>query len=811
MIQNYLVVAWRHILKNKLYASINILGLMVGLSVFIFGILLVRYETGHDSFWKNADRIYTAGTVFSPEAAANIGVRLTDGIYYGFGPKVVADVPEMEAVARTIRSEFLISVDPDEYYQSVIFADPALLEIFDLQYIHGDNQVLNDPSSILLTRSAAIKFFGTTDVMGRTMTLDHDNALFVRAVVEDLPASTHFNSSLMTEGQFEVIAPVSAFVRITEFQVDDDYGNLSMGNLTYLMPPASKDMAWVQNQMDGVFQAHYPDLNEGFITELQVRPVSEVNTILQDAIGMPILDSIRVLGFLVLVVAIVNYTNLATAQSMSRAREVGLRKTMGAARSQLLAQFLVESLCIVAIAILFALALLELMIPLFNEALDRQISIAYADMLPFIVITTVTVGIVSGLYPAYLITRASPIDALAEGKHKTGGGLFRSLMLGLQFTISIFMLAMVMIVFFQNKKVEDASNLYPRSQILTLQRLNIDSIQERFETLRRELKAIPGVEQVSFSSQLPYQQSSSQFGVSTTRGDDSNQQLIMSVLIDDHFLATYDIPLLAGRNLGREVAADILAPEGSTEANVIVNELLLETLGFGSPESALGAQFWDNPDSREPRAYNIVGVVPDQNFQGFHNQIKPMIFQHQPTGMQYGSVRISGGVAMNQTLQQIEGVWDELITDYPIQTEFLDETFADTFKVYNAMTKALGGFATVALTLSMIGLFGLAAFMAQSRTREIGIRKVMGASIPQIVRLLVWQFSRPVMWALLIALPLAYFASNTYLNFFAERINVQGAIVLLAGILAVLFSWTIVALHAMRVARANPVLALRYE
>ena len=245
-------------------------------------------------------------------------------------------------------------------------------------------------------------------------------------------------------------------------------------------------------------------------------------------------------------------------------------------------------------------------------------------------------------------------------------------------------------------------------------------------------------------------------------------------------------------------------------ANVIINELGLTRLGFGSPQEALGSVFYDIRDESEPTAYTIVGIMPDQNFQGFHNQIKPTVFFMSPPGLRYASIRVQG-VALGRTLSEIEDTWDELISDYPIQSQFLDEEFNETFQIYSGMTLVLGGFAGVALSLSMIGLFGMAAFMAQARTREIGIRKVMGASTLQIVRLLIWQISRPVLWALLLALPLAWYGATTYLTFFADRIAMPEAVVTGAGILAVIFAWGIVGIHALNIARSNPIQALRYE
>jgi len=810
MLRNYLLTAWRNILKNKLYASINIVGLVVGLAIYIFGSLLANYERSHDMFYANADRIYTVGTVFSATAA--VGVAETDGVYSALGPFIESVVPELEAVARTVRREFLLTIEEDNYYQYIRFADPALLTIFDFDYIEGDSRALDDPMGLLLTETTAKKLFGEGPTLGKSLTLDHDNNLHVSAVIKDLPLNTHFNSSLFQTDGFEAIAPLAALKAAEDYELEGNWSNLSMGDMTYMLLPADKSINWLQSKLDGIYESHYPEDSRmlNLITGFHVRTLAEANTMIWDAVGMPVIESIQLLGLLVLIVAIVNYTNLATAQSLGRAREVGLRKTMGADRRQLLSQFLVESLSIVCLSTLIALAALEVLIPAFNSALDKALVIDYGTTLPWLALTTVIVGLVAGAYPAHLITQTTPIEALRDGGGKSvKGGVFRSMMLGLQFTISVFMLAMVLVVYFQNAKIESSSNLYPKSQMLTLQRLDVDSIQTRLETLRNELAAIPGVENVAYSSQVPFQQSNSSTSAGTVQGDETQSFMLNMVVTDHQFLKTYSIPLLAGRELTAEISGDTLV-EGVNSVNVIANELAISKFGFSSPQDATGKVFYDFTTSREPRIYTIVGVMPDQNFLGLHNQLKPMIFFANPEMYAVGSVLIKGA-DLKSTLAQVETVWKEIVPDYPIQTEFLDEVFGQVFKIYSGMTKVLAGFAVMALTLSMIGLFGLAAFMAASRTKEIGIRKVMGASLLQIVRMLIWQFSKPVVWALIIALPMAYFASNIYLDFFADRLELPAGIVLVAGLASVAFAWGIVAIHAIKIARSNPIKALRYE
>jgi putative ABC transport system permease protein len=382
-------------------------------------------------------------------------------------------------------------------------------------------------------------------------------------------------------------------------------------------------------------------------------------------------------------------------------------------------------------------------------------------------------------------------------------------MIGAQFAIAAFMLAIVTIVYMQNQMVQESSYEFPRSEIYTLGRLDIDTIRERYDTLRHELEELPNVDSVSFSSQVPYEQSNSTSNVSEEPADEAGKFSIQKLRMTPEFLKTYDIPLLAGRNLSRDIANDVRSGE-SEVLNVLVNELTLERLNIVSPADAINRRFYDLDEEDSLREIVIVGVVPTQNIVGLFNAEKPWMYFYHPEALRVGSVRITGGSIID-TVEQIEGVWKDVIPEYPIQGMFLDEVFDDVYNILKFMNLALAGFAFITLALALIGLFGLAAFMAAQRTKEIGVRKVLGASSSQIARLLVWQFSKPVLWALVFALPLAYVASSAYLNFFAERIETPIVSLLLAGVVAVLFAWGTVAGHAFRIARRNPILALRYE
>jgi len=573
----------------------------------------------------------------------------------------------------------------------------------------------------------------------------------------------------------------------------------------------------LDQKINVIFDNHVdPEMKEKFMSSIRAVPLKSTHSSFWDMIGMPVLESIQILGILVLIVAIVNYTNLATAQSLGRTREVGLRKTLGASRAQLIAQFLTESLTIAFVAMILALVFLEIAIPSFNEATNKSVSLDYLGILPWLFSTTFLVGLVAGAYPSFLITRTTPIEALANLKTKTGkGNLFRSVMIGTQFLLAIFMLAIVLIVFFQNAKVKESSEIFPKDEVLVLKRTAVESIREREDTLRNELLKLNDVSHVTFTAQTPFEQSNNHRSVSLKKGDKENEFSTNLNLVDHDFVGTFDVPLIAGRDFSREISADAMATSDADRANVIVNQLLVNNLGYSNVNEAIGTVFWSDRGEEQPALeYRIIGVMEDQNLLGLHNpdnsKIKSWIFVNSPLPHRYGAVRIRQGASAS-VISEIEEVWKRVIPDYPIEHDFLDGLFNDIYAIYKIMNGVLAGFAALALLLALIGLFGLAAFMARSRTKEIGVRIVLGASVPQIIRLLLWQFSKPVMWAVLFALPMAYFAANLYLQFFAERINFQIPIIILSGVIAIALACLIIAIHAIKVATNNPVNALRYE
>ncbi len=820
MFKNYLTVALRNLSKTRLYTFINIFGLAIGLAICVFSNLLVQHERNYDAFFPNAERIYSVYGIFNPNAG--IGVRSSAGVQTKAGPLIAAEVSGVEASARLLAREYLVRYGENKFYQGIRFADPEFTKIFQFEYLAGNPETaLDDPDSLIITESIAQKFFGEESAIGKSMRVKNKHDLHVTAVIADIPNNSHFNNNIILDQPLQMIATTRALERLSHFEVAGSWDNMSSQDVVYVLLPDGQLPEIVNEQLDDLYARHVPERNREFLDSFEIRELKKLNLYVWETTGLPVLVSIQILGLLILIIAIINYTNLATAQIMGRTREVGLRRAMGATRLQLFTQFLVESMALTMIALLIAIAIIQMTLPILNDLANKSISFNIVDnplALALLVLLTFVVGLMSGWYPAYLISRSHPVGLLngqmVQGKRAV---LIRNIMLIAQFSIALFMIIAVTIIYTQNNQLEKTSQVFAKDKILNLERFSRPEISARAETLRTEFENLPGVKTFALSSQVPYEQdhSTGKFGLSV--GDKDNAFDLYRISIDRNFLQSYEIDLLAGRNFSSAYTLDTLLVDEDynptqESVNVIVNELVLSRLNIADAKSAIGKRFYRFiEDSPIPvLEYHIVGVTPDQNFLGFHNEIKPIVFANRPGNQRTASLKLAGR-EIPQTLAAIDATWDRLVPEYPIERRFLEEYFNDVFKIFEGINTVLAAFAIVALIVALIGLFGMAAFMAGRRTREVGVRKVMGASITDIVILLVWQFSRPVFIAIIIASPLAYLAAGQYLNFFADRADFPIVWFLGADIGVLALTSIIVMVHAIKVASTRPINVLRYE
>jgi putative ABC transport system permease protein len=642
----------------------------------------------------------------------------------------------------------------------------------------------------------------------------------VTGVFRDLPSNTHFTSSFTGVGDLDMIATTGAHIRINEFDPQGSWTSLSSSNMTYVLLAEGSDPHDFESRIDTVTEKYLIEEIKQFHDGFALRPLQKMNLFIWETTGIPVLGAIRILGLIILLIACLNYMTLAAARGLSRLREVGLRKSIGASRRQLIFQFLVESVVIALFALVIALILTKLVLPVVGQQIGRQIAFhpfgnpaAIAGLLLLVLMT----GLIAGGYPSLVISRAGIPDALRGESGRLGKrNVMRNILLIIQYTASIVLAIAVMITFAQNRKLQEGDFKYHLNHVVNVSRISNANIAPYYDVLRTEWQAIPGVEYVTISSQVPFMQRHDLQGVSPVSGDESRKFDIQRMDAGEDFGVTYDLQLLAGRHLTPDYGEDIYRRDEEGEyaqsmINAVINLKAVTALGLESPGEAIGKFFYEIGEDVSDVTYRIVGVVKDVNMLGFHNQIRPMAF-FMPENMVRGvaSIRIA---PENQlvTLRQIDAVWNRIVPEYPIDREFLEDGFNNIFTVLQGINVALILFSIIGITLAIVGLIGMTIFLTNARTKELGVRKVLGASEARLVRMLTWQTSRPVLIALIIACPLGYLAMGMYLNFFPDRVSLSPLFFLQIGFVVMVLAWLIVGIRAYRVAITNPADVLRYE
>ncbi|GGX57918.1 ABC transporter permease [Saccharospirillum salsuginis] len=808
MLTSYLILALRTLLKHRLFAMLNVFGLALGLMVFLFSSLLVHYERTHDQNFTDYDRIYLIGSRFTFEA--NEPISEYPDIRTAYGPLFERHIEGLDAVARAVHRRPILTAAGRHQYQSIRFVDPAFTRIFSFDYLAGSGSSLDSPDALILTRSTAMALFGRVDVLHEPVRLNHTVTLTVSAVIEDAPVNTHFNSDLRDHYELTALAPIAALNATTGFPQAGRWTDEFENNATYIKVAPGRDRAWLNERINRVYREHAPTDEQAVVQGLNANPLINAHNLVWQAMELPVLETVQLLGLLVLVVACVNYANLATALNLGRRREVGLRKVLGASRRQLLAQFLVESLLMVALAMLLATACIEVVLPAFNHWTGKALTLNYGLHIPWVLITTVLVALVAGAYPAWVISRPHPIDALGYApEHGGGGRLFRTLLVGLQFTVAIFMLAMVMIIIAQNQNILSQSRVFPMSRMLILDQLEHPSVHARRAELVDALAGLDGVEAVTLSNGYPFNPTRlSETGrlreARAAPGSDTASFVLDMIAVDDQFLAAYGIPMLAGRPFE--------ATNNSGTLEAVINPQAARQLGFTDAENAIGVRFQARPPDSDTETLEamVVGIIAEQQFNGSYSERSAMAFYPGQDRFHYASILLTRG-ASPERLETIRTTWTQIIDDVPINALFLEEYFNWFYKIPRGIQWVFSVFSMIALGLSLTGLFGLVALMAQRRTREIGVRKVLGASTGQIVQMMLWQFSRPIVASVLVATPLAYGASTIYLDFFPDPVSALLPIIGLASMIVISLAWLTIAAYTHRLARATPIDSLRYE
>ena len=833
MWRNYLTVGVRALMKNRTYAVINILGLAIGMAACLMILLFVRYEFSYDKWLPNAANTYQIQSWYDPRILTGGGDNKLQMTAYATGPAMQKDFPQIEKWVYAMSTTPVLSKDGQvSTMTDFLYTNDDLLAVLQLPILYGNASALNQPNTAVMTQSEAIRRFGTDQVIGRTMTLvsrGKSRDFRINAVLRDIPKNSSFKANTIARIDFNAY-------------FTDDPGGLTCWGCqngwiwAKLKPGAdakameSQFAAWEKRNIpdEDAGDAHY---NAGDDQDWHIVNIRDIHLGEgQGAVLTPGNDKRSILTFaiialLILGMAIINFTNLATARASQRAREVALRKVLGATRKQLIFQFIAESVLISVIAMVIALTFVELLMPSLAAFLEADIPVRYFGsdgiLLPVLGLM-LTVGVLSGIYPAFFLSRFQPASVLKANKSATeaaGTGRLRNILVVGQFAVSIGLIVCTAVVYTQTVYARTVDPGYKRDHILQVEELARYVVLGRGEAIVAQAARIPGVKAVGRTS----------LGVAT---DNNNGTGVLvpgnptpvpmgNYSVDPGLKDAMGLTMVAGRWFDKREADDMSLPYPSDPAaeralvargaNIVVNELAAKKLGFKNPADAVGktvrAALVDNSLGLVP--VTIIGVMKDARFRSVRRPLDALFFYAQREGQNYMIVRYEGDPAAMRA--KMEAMWKGAVPDVPFNAKFSDDIMIELYKADDARAKSFAGFAVLAVIVACLGLFGLAAFTAERRTKEIGIRKVLGARTQDIVRLLVWQFSKPVMIANIIAWPVAWWAMQEWLNRFDAKIPLGPTPFLLAGGMALLIAVGTIGAHAFRVARSNPIVALRYE
>jgi len=801
MFRNYFKITWRNFIRHKGFSFINISGLAVGMACCILIMMYVAEEFSYDTFHVNGPRIFRANTISS----IGTNTRSYCVVPAVFGEGVAASIPEIEYATRVMGTVRFRYQNQEHEVSNLDFVDPAFVNIFSYEFVAGDpGTALDKPDSLIITEEIASRIFGERDPLGEILAPAVDNAdvnpFQITGVVKNIPKNSHV--------QFDALANINGFQYMTNseeppaFLLDPYFCRLE----TFFLMRKDFDFMETEEKIDKVAQEKWGEIykkrgttREFFLLNIQdihLRSPNEDERVPAGDIQNVYLFS--AIAFLVLMIACFNFINLSTARSANRATEIGIRKVIGSQRSQLVKQFLFESILISLVALGIGVVLVLLFLPSFNDLVAKEMAISgllRLNVLAGILGVVVLTGFVAGSFPAFILSAFDPIKVL-KGKLRSASKniVLRKTLVVFQFSISVFMIVGVITVIRQLDYIKNTSLGFHKERMAV-----ITSPGDKRDVLRQKILQNPGVESVSFSINVP--------GVfiaympfNPSPEDTQKEALRAFQMITDYdFLRTYDLEIKWGRNFSREFATD-------AEDAVIINEKTADLLGWG--EDAIGKKLYNVADNNRERT--VIGVVKDFHLTSLKQEISPLVLQLEPELFRFVSVKLNPG-SIPQTLTFLEDVFREVQPDREFSYYFIDDAFRQMYPEEEKVGQIYLTFGLLAIFVASLGLFGLSSFAAAQRTKEIGVRKVLGASIREIVIMLSKEFTGLILLANFLAWPLAYFVMHGWLRSFAYRIGVTWDIFLVSGLLAMAIGLLTISYQSIKAAVSNPANSLRYE
>lgn len=811
MIKNYLRSAWRNIARHKFISFINISGLTIGITCCLLILLYIINELSYDKFNTNADRTYRVTRIFySKDGSENLHLS---SIAPPFGPLLKVAFPDIEKVTRVLPNGTTVFRYKDKLFneQNGFFADENFFNVFSVNITEGDKKTaLNDPYTVIITPEIARKYFGNEDPINKTVILDNTKHEFkVTGVFEPFPSNSHMHPNMLMS--FNTLKDSIIY---GEKQLETNYGNNSF--YTYLLLPKNYNSKMISGQLNNFLDKYVhmpgmpPNVKTSQATKLTMQKLTDIHlkSHLDDEIepegSITRVYIFSIIAVFILLIACINYMNLSTARSALRAKEIGVRKVIGAQRKEIIRQFLGESVLVTWLALILAMVLTWLLLPYINSLAHLNLAFSSLfrwDILIGILCLPFFIGLLSGIYPAIFMSSFKPVQVL-KGVLKVGSGgiSFRKVLVVVQFSISIILIVATTVVFQQLSYIENKSLGFNKDHILVT--TYSGTLTKQFESFKQELLKNPAIKSVGRSSRIPSGRLLDDQGAQVIEGGKSvptNIEL-KYITTDFGFMGTYGMKLAAGRNFSKDYITDT--------ASYVINETAVQQLGWKTAQNAIGKDMtYGNTKGK------VIGVVHDFHFESLHQAIIPMIFLlPPPSSSYYNSISIKvNGNNVQSAINTMRDTWHQYVPTVPFDYTFLDDRFHKLYDAEQQESKLFTIFSCLAIFIACLGLFGLSAFTISQRVKEIGVRKVLGASVPQIVVELSKDFMTLVIIAALLALPLAGWLMHNWLKNFASRIDLSVWVFLGAGIMAFIIAFVTISMQTVKAANVNPVKSLRSE
>jgi predicted permease len=802
MVYNYLKTALRSLIRNKSFTFINVIGLTIGIASCILIYSLISSEQSYDNFHKDSDRIYRVVS----EIKNNDGVRYTPGVPFPVAGALRIDFPDLEKVASILSADGLISVEDNKKNEkkfkeenSIYYAEPEFFEIFNFPWIIGNKNTLNRPNSAVLSQAYAEKYFGDwKNAVGKNIKLDNKYIYKVEGIIKNVPANTDF--------PLQVVISYTSLKETDVHRNLDNWTSIQSNAYTFVKLPGGLSSAGFNEELKVFNAKHKPAeyLNQGLI----LQPLSTIH--FDERFGNynyrvfshELIIALSLIAVFLLLIACINFINLATAQAVNRSREVGVRKVLGGNRRQLSTQFLTETAVITFLAITLAYAIAEFVLPHLNNFLETSAGLSFfgdSNIIVFVFSIAVVVTFLSGFYPALVLSGFSPINVLKSkiiSRSGKGINLRRALVI-FQFIIAQVLIVGTLIVISQMDYFRNASLGFNKDSVLLVP-VPSDSLSTlKIDALKNRLLHQPGITDVSFSTFTPADDS--RWG-SDFQFDNSPERSTFGAELkwaDADYFKTYDIRLATGK----------FYSESDTVREFVVNETFVKKLGIKNPEDILGKElnFWDGF-----HVAPIIGVVKDFHQSSFHQAQRPVVLSTWKEVYQLLNIKLRTK-QFQETITGINEIWSNTYPENLFEYQFLDEKIEGFYQKEQQLSVLYKIFAAIAIFISCLGLYGLVSFMAVQRTKEVGIRKVLGASASDIIYLFSKEFTILIGIAFVIAAPISYLIMQNWLEDFAFRIEISIWLFLLAIASSLIFAWITVGYHSIKAATANPVESLRYE